>query len=567
MTSTHRWILWGCLLIGAGACGSGDDPDGTEAAARAFCSRVATEVDAFLDTYPAPGGPEYGGTAVVGGLGELRDGMNALAFSDYASQQHQAYVHLLTLVRYDEAFEPVPWLAHSWEITDSTLTFRLRDDVRWHDGRHTTARDVAFTFRRAVDPRTAFPNAAYWAPYDPEGVEVVDSLTVRFRVARHHEMLDPWRVTSIMPRHLLKDVPPGELRRHPFSQECPVGNGPFRFVEHRPDERWVFARNPAFPEALGGPPRLERLVYRVFADQSTILADLLTGGVDVYLGTSPEHAEQIRASEEAGLLAFPFRRINFVGWNARLPMFRDSRVRRALTQALDRRAMVEGILRGYGEILNASVPPVHWAYDPELESALPHDPERAGALLAEAGWVDRDGDGVREDPGGRPFSFTIKYNRGSDLRREVAEIAQAQLARVGVEAMPEVVDYGTLISQLGPPVRDYEAFVMGFMPDFKLDDTELFHSERVDGFLAWSGIQDQELDRYLDTLQLVAERERALPLWRGYQDLLVELQPFTFLFSPLRTTGVHRRLWDVVMDARGEWVNVHEWRIPPEARR
>ena len=558
------------LLAAVVACSPDDsarEPGGT---GTDFCGTVTARMDSFLSGFQSPEGEAYGGSAVVGGLGELTDGINSLVHSDYVSQQHQAHVALMTVVRYDEDFEPAPWLARSWEITDSTLTFHLRDDVWWHDGQRTSAHDVAFTFRRVTDPRTGFPNPAYWALYDtsPGAVEVPDSFTVRFRVPPHGEMLDPWRVTAVMPEHLLGEVPPEELREHPFGQECPVGNGPFRFVEHRQGESWTFARNPAFPAGLGGPPRLERLVYRVFADQSTLLAELLTGGVDVYPGTSAEHAREIREAETARLLAFPFRRFTFVAWNARLSRFADPRVRRALTLGLDRREMVEGVLGGYGEVLSTSVPPFHWAHDPSLADSLAYDPERARRLLEDAGWVDRDGDGVREDPRGEPLSFTLIYNRGNQLRADVAEIAQAQLRELGVEVSPRAVEYASMIERLTDPGdRDYEAFVLGFQPDFKLDDTDLFHSEKADEPLGWSGIRDPRLDRYLDTLQTFVDRDAALPLWSEYQRLLLELQPFTFLFAPVRTTGVHDRLLNVEMDARGEWVNVEEWRLAPEALR
>ena len=110
--------------------------------------------------------------------------MNSLISTDYTANQHQNFVNLMTLVQYDENLSPMPYLAESWEVSDdgTELTFHIRGDVYWHDGELTDAYDVAYTYKRAIDPETAFPNATFWTYYDrgPDGVEVVDSFTVGF---------------------------------------------------------------------------------------------------------------------------------------------------------------------------------------------------------------------------------------------------------------------------------------------------------------------------------------------------------------------------------------------------
>jgi peptide/nickel transport system substrate-binding protein len=170
-------------------------------------------------------------------ISEIANGMNVVATSDYYAAQHQQFVELMTLVDYDDALEPRPYLARSWDFAPdgSSVTFRLRTDVLWHDGVPTTAADVAFTYRMVTDPEGGFPNAAYWDHYvrGPEGVEVVNDSTVRMRFQPQAEPLDPWRTVAILPEHLLRDVAPADLREHPFGARCPVGNGPFVFREHR----------------------------------------------------------------------------------------------------------------------------------------------------------------------------------------------------------------------------------------------------------------------------------------------------------------------------------------------
>lgn len=557
---------------GDGGSGAGGATGSAEAGGGEFCRNALAAVDSFMATAPwGDAGERYGGTAVIGGIGEIADGMNALVSTDYTASQHQSFMHLMTLVQYDEDLAPIPYLAESWELSEdgSELTFHLRDDVYWHDGERTDAYDVEFTYLRATNPATGFPNATFWKFYVPgeEGVEVMDSLTVRFRLQPHVQPLDPWRATAIMPEHLLGDVPPAELRQHPFGTRCPVGNGPFAFAEHRQNESWTFVANPHFPQELGGRPYLDRYIYRVVPEQTTLLTDLLTEGVDVYIGVRPDQTGRVQESDALELFNFPGRQYTFAGWNSRIPELSDPRVRRALTRGTNRQEIVDAVLRGYGRVANTSIPPFHWAYSEEFGDALPYDPDEARRLLEEAGWMDRDGDGVRENADGVPLEIVLKYNTGNQQRQDMAEIMQAQLGAVGVRIVPQSVEWTTLLSQLiDTENRPFEAVILAWVTEFRVDDNDLFHSDAADAEYGFSGTRVPEIDQLLDTLPLVTDREEARPLWERYQRLIVEHQPYTFFYYPDRLNGVNRRLRDVEMDVRGEWVNIGEWWIPPEER-
>ena len=559
-----RSVTSGLSLLVLAACGGGDPA----VAGGDFCRESMARVAEYISSLPQPQGPEFGGTVVVGSIGEIPDGMNALVSSDYTANQHQLFVNLMSLIQVDEALVPQPYLARSWEMSEDgrEITFNLRDDVYWHDGVKTTARDVEFTYLRATDPATGFPNDAFWTNYvrGQAGVQVVDSFTVTVRLQPHAESLDPWRATSIMPAHLLGEVPAAELRQHPFGMRCPVGNGPFVFAEHRQDESWTFTRNPGFPAELGGPPPVERYVYRVIPEPTTLLTELLTERIDVYIAPRPEQAPDILASPTAELLAYPFRSFVFVAWNSRRPQLADARVRRAMTLGVNRQQIVEALRQGYGLIANSSVPPFHWAYYPEIADSLPYDPARAAALLDEAGWVDRNGDGVRENADGVPLRLTVKYNQGNEERRDIAEIMQAQLGEIGVAIQPQVVEWATMLSQIQSRERDFDGVVMGWVTEFRIDDTDLFASSRRDDAYAYSGTQNATLDRLMEELPLIVDREEALPKWREYQYELVAEQPYTFLYFQDRLDGVNTRLRNVTMDARGEWVNIGRWSIDPE---
>lgn len=517
------------------------------------------------DQPATPKADRYGGTAVVAGLGELT-ALNEIVSADYDSDQVMASVLFTTLVQYDANLQPVPYLAERWDTVRLgenavALTFHLRRDVRWHDGVPTTAHDVKFTFDRARDPAYAYPNPGFFTYYDSARVD--DDYTITFFLQPHSEFMDVWRAVSPMPRHILGDVAPDEMRTHPFNTQQPVGNGPFRFVSHSGQDRWVFEANPDFPEGLGGRPYLDRLVYRVIPEESTLLTEFLTGHVDVNLLILPEHAGRIEANPGARLLSFPSRQGVFVAWNGRRPLFDSADVRRALAYAIDRRRIVDAVRSGYGIVAHGPVPPFHWAYASDLDP-LEHNPDSARALLDRAGWRDSDGDGVLDRAGVR-LAFEIKTNQNRQ-REDIIQLIQADLAAVGVEVRPRVMEWNAFLEDILRR-RRFDAFLLGFVSEFRLDDSDLFACDRREGLYQFAYYCNPRVDSILARAPRLTRRADAIPLWREYQRIMIHDQPFSWLYYEVRPVGVRARLHDVTMDIRGTWINARDWWIAPRDRR
>jgi len=514
-----------------------------------------------------PEAQRRGGTLVAAAIGDVPD-VSPLTGTDYNANQWAQYVLFAPLITYDETFRPVPWLAKSWEVNADTteLTFHLRDDVYWHDGPKTTAYDVKFSYDLARNPDTGFPNLAFWASYGD--ATVVDSFTFRVKMKPHADYMDPWRYFAPAPEHVLKGIPAAQLRNQPFNTRAPVGNGPFRFVSHVQGQSWTFAANDRWPAALGGRPYVDRIVYRVIPEPTTLLTELLNGTVDYYIAAISEQADRIEQNPNTRLVSFPDRQFLVISWNGRRPLFADVNVRRALTMAIDREGIVKGVRRGYGSLANSTVPPFYWNYNPNAGADLKYDPEAAKRLLAQAGWRDTDGDGVLEKDG-RPFRFTLRTNTGNREREDITQIVQAQLKAVGVEAQPQTVEWGTLLDGLQREPRDYDAAVLAWVTEFRIDDRDLFSCAalRAKAPFQWAGYCNPATDRYLDTLPKIADRAVAKPLWFAYQEKIAHDQPFTFLYYSRRLEGVHERMRNVHPDARGDWVGASRWFLDPRLRR
>ena len=173
---------------------------------------------------------------------------------------------------------------------------------------------------------------------------------------------------------------------------------------------------------------------------------------------------------------------------------------------------------------------------------------------------------VRESADGTPLAFTIKYNEGNRQRQDIAEIMQNQLAQIGIEAQPQVVEWATLLQQINDPkLRDFDGVIIGWV-DFKLDDTDLFSSDRMDQPYAYTGTNNPKIDRLLSEISLTVDRQKAKRLWLDYQKELIKEQPYTYFYFPDRLVGVNNRVKGAVMDARGEWLNIKDWYLDPASR-
>jgi peptide/nickel transport system substrate-binding protein len=513
-----------------------------------------------------PDSARYGGTLVIGYGSDIGD-IDPLTWNVQNALYMQESVLFTPLIAYDSLLRPVPRLARSWEVNADTslLTFHLRDDVWWQDGVRTSAYDVKFTYDLLRNPKTSYIYSGLWTFYGP--AEAPDSFTFRIRLRPHAEFMDVWRTLGIVPEHVLRGVPPERLAGHPFGTRNPVGNGPFRFLARRPGQEWVFEANPRWPKELGGRPYVDRLVYRVIPEPATLLTELETGGIDLYPGMPPQFAPRVRASTRARLIDYPDLSYEHIIWNERRWPFTDVRVRRAMTRAIDREALVRAVRSGYARVANSTVSPELWMHDPTAGAGMTYDTAAAHRLLADAGFADRDGDGTLESADGRPFRFVLSVPHGNQERRDVGEIVQSQLRRMGVAMELREVEFNTFIAKASDPrKREFDAMIVGWKPEFHLDDSDLYSCAKQNQPLAWSGYCSAETDRLMDSVQIVADRAAALPLWHRYQQIIARDQPVTLLYFSNRLVGVSRRLHDVHLDARGDWVGVDRWWIDPAAR-
>ena len=449
------------------------------------------------------------GDTVLFASGADLQSMNPLVTLHPLARQVQRYVLLTTLARYDSALVPRPYLARAWAWSPDrrTLTLHLESAARWHDGVRTTSRDVRWTLEAARDPAVGYPRAAELASL--AGVDAPDDSTVALRYsAPLPRFPDVLTDLGILPAHLLDTVPRDRLRRAAWN-EAPVGNGPFRFVAHEPNRRWVFAANPDFPAALGGPPRLKRLIVVVVDEPATKLAALTAGELD-FAGIQPAHASFVARDPALVVLSPPLLLTYVVAFNLRRPPFDVLASRRRVDRAIDRREIVDGYLYGYGTPARSPVPP-----------DVP-------------GYVAVAGDTRGAQTAGPPLRCELLTVGSGEAPLE--QMIQARLRTAGIDATIRQLELSAFLARVYGPAHDFDAAVLGVSGDPGL--------------------------AYLGPLAAVAGI--VAPSDPGAaQRLFADSAPVAVLYHARGLQGMNRRVRGVTMDLRGELPTVHDWWVGP----
>jgi peptide/nickel transport system substrate-binding protein len=424
------------------------------------------------------------------------------------AKQVQKYVLLVTLARYDSTLTARPYLARRWDWSDGgrTLTLHLYRGLRWHDGQPTTARDVAWTLNAARDPATGYPRSAELTTMRDVLAPNDSTVVIRFRdgVTRFPDVLTD---LAMLPAHLLDSVERSALRRAEWNAR-PVGNGPFRFLIHEANRRWVFTANPAFPAALGGPPALERLIVVVVDEPTTKLAALAAGDVD-FAGINPAHASFVRKRDNLAVIDYPLLVTYGVVLNTRRPPFDNPALRAALSLAINRREIVDGYLYGFGTPAAGPVPP-DLPGSEQPAAPLAESPDSARAIL---------------HAHGKRVTFELLTVGSGEAALE--QMVQARLMAVGFDVRIRQLELSAYLDRVYGQRRDFDAAVLGIQGDLALG--------------------------YLSQLADLA----------GVTSLAAARDPIAFLYHARGVQGANTRVRGVRMDLRGELTTVTRWTVTP----
>ena len=477
-----------------------------------------------------------------------------------------------------DTYELLPFAAASRPTRSEdrkTVTWTLREGIRWHDfetsGARLSSRDVKFSFDLLKDPVIGPARVAQHFKHLAE-IRVIDELT--FEAVYEKPLPDAvYRFGvdfRILPAHLLEDVPRAEIKAHPISRE-PVGYGPFRFKHWRRGDEVLIVRFDDnldfYPERFR--PRMDGIRWRIIPDGKVMYTQFLRGEIDLCSLTPDDYvlrADDAEFDRMGTRHRYDVPYWNYIAWNNRSPLFEDKRVRRALTHLVRRAEILKSHLHGMARLLSGPLFYYSKGYDHAIEP-LPFDPETAKTLLAEAGWADTDEDGIldRTVEGKKiPFAFEFLVTSSGGYVVALVEAFKEDLRKVGIKLTMRRLEWSAFLDRVS--AFEYDAFTLGFraQPVFEDPFGKWHSSQDREGGNNRAGYRNPEADRLLEAIRDEFDEEKRYALLRTFHALMHEDQPFTFLYSLNSLVGINRRWRNVIIHRTGPLF--YEWWLPSSER-
>ncbi|MGY4690589.1 glutathione ABC transporter substrate-binding protein [Salibacterium sp. K-3] len=442
-------------------------------------------------------------------------GMDPQGSNDLPSSnvQHNIFE---TLVTQDENMEIQPNLATDWEQTsDTSWEFTLREDVTFHDGTEFNAEAVKATFDRIRDEEIGSPRAFLYEMVTE--VNVKDDYTVEFVTEFPFSPLPSHLAHNgggiISPKAIEEDYALMEKGEDPgtYINENPVGTGMFKFQEWDTGNEVVLEKNDDY---WGEAPDLETVTFQVTPEDLTRVGELETGAADIIFPVSPSDTSQVENMENASMYVQESLSLEYISFNTQKEPFDDKRVRQAVSMAVDKEAIVEGIMGGAATKAVAPIGEQVFGFSDEVEG-LPYDPEQAQELLAEAGYEDG-------------FSTTLWTNDDRE-RQDIAEVVQQQLKEIGVEVELEVLEWGAYLDSTAE--GEHDMFILGWSTvtgDADYGMYPLFHSDNFGAAGNRAFYENEEVDSLLEKARRAGDREERKALYEDVMEILVEDAPMIY---------------------------------------
>ncbi|HWV23129.1 MAG TPA: ABC transporter substrate-binding protein [Thermomicrobiales bacterium] len=442
-----------------------------------------------------------------------------------------------SLIIFDDDGQPQPWLAESWDMPDdTTYIFKLRDGVTFHNGQPLTAKDVVFTFERLMDPDGGSPWTSQFTPVD--SVEATDDLTVTFKLK---ETFGPFlspvsaRYAAILPADDSIDF-----------QSTMVGTGAFKLDEFKKDTETRFAGFADYWQE--GQPKLAGMVYKILPDESSRVAAIRTGEIQLTSLVDPISVDTVKGSDGVSVINQDSTDYYLLGLNCKQAPFDDVKVRQALSMAIDRQAIIDSVFFGQGQESGPIVPTMgDWANPLEDLPNYQVDRDAAKALLEEAG------------QSGLSFKITVGANRQEFVN--IALVIQDQLKEIGVNAELDQVEWGTFIDKWVS--RDFQSFV-SFNGSGNDPDSALYAALTTDGTTNAFQFSDPDVDKLLNEGRTLADHDERKKVYQEAEMKIADQAPLIFICTRVGNFAVRDNVHGFAPTASQTWATLPETTVDAE---
>ena len=520
-------------------------------------SSVVDQVVDYNRDYP----PEDGGVMIDATRGEPSGLVPMLAGEAAASAVAQNIFS--SLLRYDKNLEFEGQLAESWQISPDqrVITFKLKPNLKWADGKSLTSADILFTWKLITDEKTRTP---YGSDYKlVVKAETPDARTFRVSYAEPYApAINSWAGLDILPKHLLEGK---DINTSPFVRN-PVGSHYYKLEKWLPGEQISLVRNPLSTQ---GPAHIERLVSRFIPDEASQFLELMANNIDTMVLSPVQYARIFPARPELQKKFALYKELGnnytYLGFNLKHKPFDDIRVRKAINYAIDKQELIDGVLLGMGEpVASPYKPGTRWS-NPKLKP-YSYDPDKARALLEEAGFR-KNRDGILER-NGKPLSFEILTNQNKQ-REMSAVLIQRRLKEIGIDVRIRVLEWASFISRF-IKTGDFDVVLLGWQLAIDPDQYAIWHSsQQAPGQFNFLGYKNNQVDRLLERGRVELNPDKRMRIYHEFAEILLEDSPIVYLFAGYGLQAMHKRVKGIENPAppAGIGYNSQEWYIPRPLRR
>ncbi|MEZ4831300.1 MAG: ABC transporter substrate-binding protein [Caldilineaceae bacterium] len=471
-------------------------------------------------------------------------------------------------------------LAESWEVSDDGLvwTFTLRNDMMWSDGEQVNAEDFKFTYDAIASDLVETPRKSNVALISSIETPDPQTVVITFSEVKCDGLLDLG--LGLLPSHkFAADF--SDIMTSPENEAPSVSAGPIVFQSWTRDDNLTSVSNPNY---FLGAPYMEGWIYKEIPDPGARLAQLQSGEVS-YIGVQPEQLATVELDPNLNIYKFKDDGYSYIALNQSNPanpqpgldeegnvveqeahpILGDKNVRKAIAHALDYQTIIDQVYLGQGYSLASNVlPAVEWAFNDSI-APYDYDTEAAIALLEEAGWVDSDGDGIREKDG-NTLTLSLLTNAGNTTREDLGALVQDQLNSIGFEINFEAIEFGTMIEQmLG---QTYDMVIIGWTGLGTDPNDDAFWSREFDspgsGFNFVSFSNDR-VDELLDLglgVPGCATDERA-PYYKEIQEIIHEEVPYVFVTGTVGNIGYSNKWQGIDPGPWNFYWNMERWSLVP----
>lgn len=448
------------------------------------------------------------------------------------------------LFKYDKDGSIALDLASSYEfLDDTTLIVKLKDNILWHDGEKFSADDVLFTYNTIVSPNIFTSITSIFKVV--KSVEKIDDYTIKVKYKEpYFKALEIWMI-GMLPSHILKDEK--DLMTSEFNKK-PIGTGSYKLKEFKLNtDIELFAYDKYFE----GRPNIDKILYKFVPDPNTSFLMLKQNKLDLGSLTPLQIDRQVNDEfkKDYKIIEKPSFSYSYMGFNLKKEKFKDIRVRKALSLAIDRQEIVDILFFGHGKVCTGPFLPGTFAYSDKVK-VVKSDIKKAKELLAELGYDKSN-----------PFSFEVITNTGNSFRINAAQIMQYQLAKVGIEMKIRVMEWQAFLNTVVHP-RNFDAIILGWSMPLTPDAYSVWHSDSIrTGGFNLVNYKNDKVDKLIEKGSRTISREKLGEIYREIFKQISDDLPYLFLYIPNSISVVSSKIKNVEPALIGITHNQKDWEI------